>query len=119
MFQKLLVFTTFQNVVVVGGGPSGIDIAREVCKYAQNTVISLKDPNAIGDIGESVESLDLTAVVAIATSGQTTQTLLPSSSKRISKKPEITKLHKDGSVEFADGSVVPDVDVIILCTGYL
>ncbi|KAJ6172518.1 hypothetical protein N7470_001585 [Penicillium chermesinum] len=36
----------------------------------------------------------------------------------ISWKPIITKYHQSGEIEFADGSILADVDNVIYCTGY-
>lgn len=39
--------------------------------------------------------------------------------RRVSQVSCISVLHPDGSVELADGSLLPDIDTVMLCTGAL
>jgi cation diffusion facilitator CzcD-associated flavoprotein CzcO len=76
-------------VLVVGAGPSGTDIARDMRKVARVVVHSIT-----GGAPEVPERDDY------------------------HQRPQIQKYRGDGSVLFEDGSVYNDIDSCILATGY-
>ncbi|KAJ3291940.1 Flavin-containing monooxygenase FMO GS-OX1 [Borealophlyctis nickersoniae] len=88
---------TGERVLIIGGGSSGIDIARDLAPHASHVLVSTRSAGDHGDIGESVASLDLDVI----------------------SKPAVKCVKSDGAVEFVDGSIVKDVDVILFATGYL
>ncbi|KAJ1976457.1 monooxygenase [Dimargaris verticillata] len=90
-----------QRVVVVGGGPSGKDIIREIMPHAAHVYQSVRNP-------EQVFSLDNFRAWHPGTAGEFTvcagiQAFDPQS----------------GSVRFTDGQVIPCPDLVIFATGYL
>ncbi|KAK8001145.1 Flavin-containing monooxygenase- localized to the cytoplasmic face of the ER membrane [Apiospora marii] len=88
-WEKAYPDTSLQNVLVVGVGPSGSDIAGKLSKVAKTLWQSTR-----GDIKRI-------------------------RNPRIKPVGPIKKLnHKCGSVELQDGKVLTDVDKIIYCTGY-
>ncbi|KAJ3414225.1 hypothetical protein HDV05_006842 [Chytridiales sp. JEL 0842] len=91
-----------KRVLVVGGGSSGIDIAREISTVADKVWLSVRKPGDVGDLGETLEVLGL-----------------DKKSGGVEKKPEIRRIMEDGEgVEFVDDSTVA-VDCVVFCTGYL
>ncbi|XP_058225354.1 flavin-containing monooxygenase FMO GS-OX5-like isoform X1 [Rhododendron vialii] len=80
----------FQNqvVVIIGSGPSAIDISREIASVAKQVHLSSRSPNV------KVSNFDNTW-----------------------QHSEIYHVYEDGTIEFQDGSRVY-ADVIIHCTGY-
>ncbi|KAF7137154.1 hypothetical protein RHSIM_Rhsim07G0030500 [Rhododendron simsii] len=80
----------FQNqvVVIIGSGPSAIDISREIASVAKQVHLSSRSPNV------KVSNFDNTW-----------------------QHSEIYHVYEDGTIEFRDGSRVY-ADVIIHCTGY-
>ncbi|KAI8545376.1 hypothetical protein RHMOL_Rhmol07G0035100 [Rhododendron molle] len=80
----------FQNqvVVIIGSGPSAIDISREIASVAKQVHLSSRSPNV------KVSNFDNTW-----------------------QHSEIYHVYKDGTIEFQDGSRVY-ANVIIHCTGY-
>ncbi|KAJ1534654.1 hypothetical protein HK096_003594, partial [Nowakowskiella sp. JEL0078] len=84
-----------KHVIVVGGGHSGIDIAREISLVASQVFISLKD----SDLAETLTGLD--------------------HYDRITILNEISTIQSNGSVMLVDNTTSPPVDFIILSTGYL
>ncbi|KAI9203631.1 uncharacterized protein BJ171DRAFT_509132 [Polychytrium aggregatum] len=87
-----------RSVLVVGGGSSGIDIAREVSAVASIAYLSTDRPDAAGDLGETLKKL----------------------STNIKARPEIDHIEPEtGRVHFVDGSQTTEsIDAIILATGY-
>ena len=79
-----------QTVLVIGAGPSGLDIALQVASVAKSVVISHH-------------------VVKREIKGD-----YP---KNVTKKPEVHRIKNDKEVEFVDGSCC-SFDSIIYCTGY-
>jgi len=78
-----------KTVLVVGGGPSGVDLVAQVSEYATKTYHSFRqDPKRPWPL--------LPSVIYKSRTSHLTQT----------------------SVIFDDGSQVPDVDIVILATGY-
>ncbi|XP_071438870.1 senecionine N-oxygenase [Hetaerina americana] len=77
-----------QRVVVIGAGPSGMDLALEISREAKTVILShhLKDPIA---------------------------TKFPDN---VLQKPDIEFMHEKG-ITFKDGSTA-EVDTIFYCTGY-
>ncbi|KAJ3055370.1 Structural maintenance of chromosomes protein 5 [Rhizophlyctis rosea] len=102
-----------QNVIVVGGASSGIDIMREVARVASTVYLSLKDPDSVGDIGESLETL-ATNSQDVWSSGSESSALA-----RVLKKGVLKNFGADGRVDFEDGSIAEHVDAVIFATGYL
>ncbi|KZV73409.1 FAD/NAD(P)-binding domain-containing protein [Peniophora sp. CONT] len=85
---------TEQNVVAVGAGPSGWDVAMRLTDYTNSTYWARdskeEDPNAIG------------FPVPAGCEG----------------KPRITHIHANGTVRFKDGTEAHNIHAIILATGY-
>ena len=102
-----------QNVIVVGGASSGIDIMREVARVAGKVYLSLKDPDSVGDIGESLDTL------ASRSEALSSPAREPSPLSKVVKKGIIKNFARDGSVEFEDGTIADHVDAVIFATGYL
>ncbi|KAJ3165653.1 Flavin-containing monooxygenase FMO GS-OX1 [Irineochytrium annulatum] len=93
-----------KRILVVGGGSSGVDIARELNNVAESVHLSLRRADAVGDLGESVDNLGLTdAAVA---------------PKVIKKVTEVVRVNEAGQIEFKDGSK-EEYEVIVFATGYL
>lgn len=79
----------FQNVVVVGDGPSGQDIANRLAGVAKNIWVS------------------------------TRKTKRKPANPKLTPIGPIKKFHnKSGSIEFEDGQTIAEVDKVIYCTGY-
>ncbi|KAJ3032821.1 hypothetical protein HDV00_007044 [Rhizophlyctis rosea] len=97
-----------KRIIVVGGASSGIDITRDIAPVANGVYLSLQDPNSVGDIGESLDSL---------TSSSPSNSNTPISN--ITKKGTISRFHQDGNVEFDDGTIAERIDAVIFATGYL
>lgn len=78
------------------GAATGEDIAWDVAPYASAVVLSamtwMKEEFALvtGAFGQK---------------------------KNMHRRPWISRMHQDGSVEFEDGSLMPDIDIVIFCTG--
>ena len=103
-YDVLTVYTN-QRVLVVGSRSSGTDIARELNGVATQVYVSDRnwpppDPSIPGTDTAS------SSTVTGSTSG-------------IIHYPGISRFTGGKGVEFVDGRVVHDVDVIIWCTGYL
>ena len=80
-------------MVIVGAQSSGTDIARELSAVADVHCVSRK-----------------CAATSLPPQGSDTT---------VTTRPEIQQLRPDGSVVFVDGSVVENVDHLLLCTGYV
>uniref|UniRef100_A0A6P7FIB3 Flavin-containing monooxygenase n=1 Tax=Diabrotica virgifera virgifera TaxID=50390 RepID=A0A6P7FIB3_DIAVI len=78
-----------KNVIIVGAGPSGLDLTLQVSKYAEKVYFSHH-------------------------SSQAAKTIFPIN---VEHKPDIKRIIDGGTVEFVDDSCCC-VDAIILCTGY-
>ncbi|KAJ8923996.1 hypothetical protein NQ315_006772 [Exocentrus adspersus] len=78
-----------RKTLVIGGGPSGVDISRMVAEVADKVYVSLRSGN------DSLEKF----------------------SEKVTIKPEILRFTENG-VGFKDGSEAT-IDDVILCTGYL
>ncbi|XP_018577185.1 senecionine N-oxygenase [Anoplophora glabripennis] len=78
-----------QRVLVVGAGPSGLDLTLQVSRVAKYVVLSHHSPEA-------------------------NKTEVP---ENVEKKPDIKRIINFEMVEFVDGSCC-GFDVILLCTGY-
>lgn len=81
-----------KKVVVVGNGPSGLDIARQISQAGARTIMSV----------QSSTPADKLAHVG-ASEAAAIDEFLPSSR----------------GIRFADGAVEEDVDAVIYCTGFL
>ncbi|KAL1921980.1 uncharacterized protein VTP21DRAFT_10622 [Calcarisporiella thermophila] len=87
-----------KTVLVVGGGFSGVDIAKEISEYARVVWQSIRTPFASGSSGDN-------------------PTLF---GDRVTIKPTVQRYNFEaGSVEFVDGSIMEGVDCVIYATGYL
>ncbi|KAG5891245.1 hypothetical protein JTB14_004359 [Gonioctena quinquepunctata] len=78
-----------KKVVVVGAGPSGLDLTLQVSKVAQHVAFSHHSPEAA-------------------------KTPYPSN---VQQKPDIKRIISSDEIEFVDGSCCR-FDAILLCTGY-
>ncbi|RZF40843.1 hypothetical protein LSTR_LSTR003353 [Laodelphax striatellus] len=78
-----------KTVVVVGGGPSGNDIALDISSTAKQVLLS-------HHIKEGI---------------------LTKFPPNVRLKPDIERI-KLKTVHFSDGTICPDVDVLLYCTGY-
>lgn len=79
---------------MVGGSVSAFDAIHEIRQVAQHPVISsLREP--------------------IAAFGWSAFT-----HPHITIKPQISKFHRDGTIEFWDGSSVRNIDIVLFATGY-
>lgn len=92
-----------KNVLVIGGGISGCDVARSLDGFAKSVSLSIRGPF---ETPYYIFNLVRSAV--------------PES---VIIKPTITSFSNaegniDGSILFDDGSVMDDVDHVIFCTGY-
>ena len=94
-----------QRVLVVGSRSSGTDIARELNGVAEQVYVS--DRNWL----PPDPSVTDTATLSIST--------VTGSTSGIVHYPGISRFTGGKGVEFVDGRVVDDVDVVIWCTGYL
>ncbi|KAK9040504.1 hypothetical protein V6N11_015655 [Hibiscus sabdariffa] len=83
----------FENkiVVLIGSGPTAFDLVREISPLAKQLHQAIRTPGFMLIKPENYDNLWQHSMIACA--------------------------HKDGKVEFQDGSVV-DADVILHCTGY-
>jgi hypothetical protein len=101
-----------KSVLVIGGGSSGVDIAREVATVASKTMLSLRRPDSVGDLGESLDVLGLSSV------GGSEDHDEPQIKNKvlIEKKPQIVNIGTGDVIEFEDGTSA-QVDVILYCTG--
>lgn len=93
----------FQNVVVVGGSASAVDIVRSLEGFSKSITLSIRGP---------VESPFMIY--------QVLRSLIP---KSVNIKPEIkafsnAKGEVDGSIVFEDDSELDNIDQIIFCTGF-
>lgn len=77
-----------KRVLVIGGGPSGVDIAFQVAEKAKQVVISYRSHGFTAEF--------------------------PSN---LFKKPEVLRINEEQQVEFVDGSCC-SFDAILYCTGY-
>ncbi|KAJ3108676.1 Flavin-containing monooxygenase FMO GS-OX5 [Phlyctochytrium planicorne] len=93
-----------KSVLCIGGGTSGVDIGREIATVASKLALSLKDPDSVGDLGESLEALGYSG----SSNGE----------RRISKLPQVTNVDEDGKIRFKDGRI-SCFDIIFFATGYL
>src|SRR5579871_125190 len=79
-----------KNVLLVGNGPSGADLANQLLHYARTVRRSVRsEPNALAVTNPKVRDI------------------LP-----------IKQFREDG-IELVDGTILGDVDHVIFCTGYL
>lgn len=78
------------SVVVVGARSSATDIAREISLFTKQTYVS--DRNLQGN---------------------------PVNYGKIHHYPSLSFISEDGNLNFADGSILKNIDVILFCTGYL
>ncbi|KAK4476501.1 hypothetical protein RD792_015656 [Penstemon davidsonii] len=78
-------------VVVIGDGPSGIDISIEISTVAKQVYVSSRDPNI------TISKLDF--------------------KDNIWQHSKINCVHENGEVEFIDGASV-FADIILHCTGF-
>jgi cation diffusion facilitator CzcD-associated flavoprotein CzcO len=80
-----------QKVIVIGNGPSGIDISDQLAPFCSSLIVSAHTPSEAPQLFPNIISL-----------------------------PEIISLDNDiSSIRFANGHVEKGVDAIIFCTGYL
>ncbi|KAF0701219.1 Aste57867_8293 [Aphanomyces stellatus] len=94
-----------KTVVVVGGGTSALDIAREIAPLANRVILSMRNAGtSSGDLGEKFEHL-----TPIRADGSMADLTLYGS---------IRNTAPDGTVEFDDGTVIVNVDALLQCTGY-
>lgn len=83
-----------KKVVVVGNGPSGIDIASQILPLCNQPILmSAKSAYGIAGAPPSAAKLDLPAISSFSPSDQ--------------------------SITFANGHIERHVDTIVFCTGYL
>jgi thioredoxin reductase len=79
-----------QNVLLVGNGPSGADLANQLLHHANSVQRSVRsEPNALAITNPKVR--DISPI----------------------------KCFHDNSIEFLDGSILSNIDKVIFCTGYL
>lgn len=78
-----------QHVLVIGAGPSGLDLTLQISKVAEHVVLSHHSTEA-------------------------NKTAYPDN---VSKKPDVRRILSFNKVEFIDGTCCC-FDVIVLCTGY-
>ena len=87
------------DVLVVGAGPSGVDISREVAGVARSVVVAAGDPN---------DSLP-----------RALQDAVSADASNLTALPRVSRFCPDGaSVLLADGAEVGPFEAAILCTGY-
>ena len=87
------------DVLVVGAGPSGVDISREVATVARSVVVAAGDPN---------DSLP-----------RALQDAVSADASNLSAVPRVSRFCTDGvSALLADGSQGGPFGAVILCTGY-
>ncbi|XP_064211561.1 senecionine N-oxygenase [Tribolium castaneum] len=77
-----------QRVLIIGGGPSGLDIGSQISEVAKQVVISHRKKLPNGEFPPNVI-----------------------------KKPEVLEVNNEGQVEFVDGTTFA-FDSILYCTGY-
>jgi siroheme synthase (precorrin-2 oxidase/ferrochelatase) len=92
-----------KRVLVVGTNSSGTDVARELLR--QGCQVWVSDRN--------YRPGHVASAVAASARSEVPSSLLPT------QMPAIDHVDENGAVVFADGTAVPDIDVIIWCTGYL
>nr|XP_043621947.1 flavin-containing monooxygenase FMO GS-OX5-like isoform X1 [Erigeron canadensis] len=80
-----------QVVVVIGCGPSGVDLSREIATVAKEVHISSRDPHL------KVANLE--------------------KHNNLWQHPKIDRVNKDGTIIFEDGFSI-EADIIFHCTGY-
>lgn len=78
-----------KKVIVLGKGPSGTDIALELRRCGADVILSHEGGEGEMDYGDLVPQV-----------------------------PSVTEVRSNGSVVLRDGSIVSDVDELLLCTGY-
>jgi hypothetical protein len=108
-----------KTVLVIGGGSSGIDIAREMAAVAGRTLLSLRRPDAVGDLGESLDVLGLNHNDNDAEKLDLVHNedgVITNRKPVIEKKPRISRVSLGDIVEFEDGTTAK-VDIILYCTG--
>ncbi|KAF3994550.1 hypothetical protein FT663_01350 [Candidozyma haemuli var. vulneris] len=81
-----------QNVIVVGGLTSGIDLSTQISTVARNTYVSVKD-----DPKDHQNKNEAVTVLPLITSYD----------------------YPSRTVKLVDGRVITDIDSIVFCTGYL
>lgn len=81
---------TDKNILLVGNGPSGADLANQLLHYARCVRRSVRsEPNGLAVTNPKVQDVALI--------------------KRFTK----------GTIELVDGTVLENIDMVIFCTGYL
>jgi cation diffusion facilitator CzcD-associated flavoprotein CzcO len=79
-----------KNVLLVGNGPSGADLANQLLHYAKSVCRSVRsEPNALAVTNSHVKDL------------------------------APLKRFTASTVELVDGTILTDIDLVIFCTGYL
>lgn len=78
------------------GRATGEDIAWDIAPYASAVILSAKSWMKAEFVSE-------------------TGAFGPKSN--MYRRPWISRMHADGSVEFEDGSSVPAIDIVMFCTG--
>lgn len=78
-----------KRVVVLGAGPSGIDIALELHRVGADVTLSHKNGAGAGLHGD-----------------------------RVPQAAPVVSCSRDGALTLSDGSVLENVDELLLCTGY-
>lgn len=79
-----------KKVVIVGAGPSGVDIGLELFENGADVILSHRDGKGRKKVARLIPQVAL-----------------------------VTKCHDSGAVELEDGQIIESVDEILMCTGYI
>ncbi len=80
-----------QQVVLVGAKASGLDLSRDIGHVAARVHLCAR-----GQIGCTTEG----------------------ARANVDRRANVAALHADGTVSLADGTRLPEIDAVVLCTGY-
>ncbi|KAL6782862.1 hypothetical protein ACKKBG_A08405 [Auxenochlorella protothecoides x Auxenochlorella symbiontica] len=99
-----------QRVVLLGAAASGSDIALELLGTAKWVYLSARSfSNPL--TGEP-------QAAAVHSDDEAEHASTGAAQRHVTKVSCISALHPDGSVELADGTLLPNIDTVLLCTGY-
>lgn len=93
-FRRPDEFAHHKKVMLVGGGPSAVDLCRDMTGVIPLLLHSIPRPTPNGALA------------------------YPDDAENYKKLPRVKQYRDDGSVLLADGSTQSDIDMIILATGY-
>ncbi|RLN58993.1 hypothetical protein BBJ29_001471 [Phytophthora kernoviae] len=127
--------SVWKNVLIIGRGPSGDEISKELAKNGAKSVIvssekyGAQSPNGNADqqTQASVDHIEADGTVVLSDGTRLTPDSVDATPQPIpldaddtrTMKPSIDYIDEGGKVHFINGSYIEAPDVIIFCTGYV